>query len=121
MENIETLCFLSTLMYSVSCIPTSHTRNLMQVYDMLEEETNCTFLELLSLTDYGNWCGLGNNGKVPVDIMDKCCKVFNLETFYNSKTSLNYQIRRGGWPNWEFPPIFLYFTFDASPKFSELS
>ena len=75
MENIETLCFLSTLMYSVSCIPTSHTRNLMQVYDMLEEETNCTFLELLSLTDYGNWCGLGNNGKLPVDLIDQCCKV----------------------------------------------
>ena len=42
---------------------------------MLEEETNCTFLELVSLTDYGNWCGLGNNGREPVDEMDACCKV----------------------------------------------
>ena len=56
-------------------LPRAGTRNLMQVYEMLEEETNCTFLELVSLTDYWNWCGLGNNGKTPVDALDACCKV----------------------------------------------
>ena len=45
---------------------------------MLEEDTNCTFLELVSLTNFGNWCGMGNNGREPVDGMDACCKVHDL-------------------------------------------
>ena len=72
LQSVLILAFVGNLAIS---LPRAGTRNLMQVYEMLEEETNCTFLELVSLTDYGNWCGLGNNGKTPVDAMDACCKV----------------------------------------------
>ena len=37
-------------------------------------QTNCSALSLAHLTDYGNWCGLGNNALEPVDGMDACCK-----------------------------------------------
>ncbi len=50
-------------------------RNLMQVYDMLHSVTNCSFMELVSLMDYGNWCGPGDNGKSPLDSLDACCQV----------------------------------------------
>ena len=42
---------------------------------MLEAQTNCTFLSLVSLVNYGNWCGPGSNGKDPVDDVDTCCQV----------------------------------------------
>ena len=62
----------------ISSLPASANRNLVQVYEMLEEDTNCTFLGLVSLTNFGNWCGMGNNGREPVDGMDACCKVHDL-------------------------------------------
>ena len=42
---------------------------------MLEAQTNCTFLSLVSLVNYGNWCGPGSNGREPVDDVDTCCQV----------------------------------------------
>lgn len=42
---------------------------------MLEAQTNCTFLSLVSLVNYGNWCGPGSNGRDPVDDVDTCCQV----------------------------------------------
>merc|ERR1711971_1364252 len=42
-------------------------RNFLQMYEMLEAQTNCTFL---SLVNYGNWCGPGSNGRQPVDDVD---------------------------------------------------
>merc|ERR1719186_1727911 len=90
---------------SASSLQSGRERNLVQVYEMLEEETNCTFLELVSLTDYGNWCGLGNNGREPVDEMDACCKVHDLcyDQVENSDSCLSphpllvtYQWKRTG-------------------------
>merc|ERR1712037_658321 len=49
-------------------------RNFLQVYEMLEAQTNCTFLSLVSLVNYGNWCGPGSNGRDPVDDVDTCCQ-----------------------------------------------
>ena len=46
-----------------------------KVYEMLEAQTNCTFLSLVSLVNYGNWCGPGSNGREPVDDVDTCCQV----------------------------------------------
>ena len=46
-----------------------------KVYDMLDAQTNCTFLSLVSLVNYGNWCGPGSNGRDPVDDVDTCCQV----------------------------------------------
>ena len=42
--------------------------------DVLFLQTNCSALSLAHLTDYGNWCGLGNNGLDPVDGIDACCQ-----------------------------------------------
>ena len=39
------------------------------------------------LTRYGNWCGLGNNGKDPIDILDEQCKVH--DKCYDSKGRWN--------------------------------
>ena len=46
-----------------------------KVYEMLEAQTNCTFLSLVSLVNYGNWCGPGSSGRDPVDDVDTCCQV----------------------------------------------
>merc|ERR1712233_134351 len=53
---------------------TLQNRNFLQVYEMLEAQTNCTFLSLVSLVNYGNWCGPGSSGRDPVDDVDTCCQ-----------------------------------------------
>ena len=55
-----------------------------KVYEMLEAKTNCSFLSLMSLVSYGNWCGPGSNGKDPVDDVDACCQV-NPSSHYSAK------------------------------------
>ena len=49
-------------------------------------QTNCSFLSLLSLSSYGNWCGMGNNGQPPQDQIDQCCQHHDLcyDTVMNS-------------------------------------
>merc|ERR1712243_491495 len=47
-------------------------RNAVELYDIIKSKTNCSFLELTSLVNYGNWCGLGNNGEIPIDNIDVC-------------------------------------------------
>ena len=37
-------------------------------------QTECSFLSIMSLAHYGNWCGMGNNGKDPEDEIDACCQ-----------------------------------------------
>ena len=37
-------------------------------------QTGCSFLSLLSMSHYGHWCGVGNDGQEPLDNMDECCK-----------------------------------------------
>jgi len=49
-------------------------RNAVELYDIIKTKTNCSFLELTSLVNYGNWCGLGNNGETPIDNIDACCQ-----------------------------------------------
>jgi hypothetical protein len=48
---------------------------LLQTGQILKAATNCSFISLAALMDYGNWCGLGNNNRPPVDELDSCCKV----------------------------------------------
>merc|ERR1711997_803240 len=55
-------------------VPQLTNRNLIQIYELMRVKTNCSALSLAHLTDYGNWCGLGNNGLDPVDDMDACCQ-----------------------------------------------
>ena len=49
-------------------------RNLVQMYSMVAMETNCSLFELVTLTKYQNWCGLGDNGEPPKDSLDACCE-----------------------------------------------
>ena len=44
------------------------------MYSMVAMETNCSLLELVTLTKYQNWCGLGDNGEPPKDSLDACCE-----------------------------------------------
>ena len=60
---------------------------------MLEAKTNCSFLSLMSLVSYGNWCGPGSNGKDPVDDVDACCQV-NPSSHYSAKL---YTLSTGTW------------------------
>merc|ERR1719270_1256937 len=53
-------------------------RNVVQMYDIVHKKTNCSFLSLLSLSSYGNWCGMGNNGQPPLDQVDECCQHHDL-------------------------------------------
>merc|ERR1719219_961760 len=55
-------------------VPQSTNRNLIQIYELMRVKTNCSALSLAHLTDYGNWCGLGNNALDPVDDIDACCQ-----------------------------------------------
>merc|ERR1712227_164301 len=61
-------------------------RNVVQMYDIVHKKTNCSFLSLLSLSSYGNWCGMGNNGQDPLDQIDQCCQHHDLcyDTVMNS-------------------------------------
>merc|ERR1712061_626188 len=45
---------------------------------LLDAQTNCTFLSLVSLVNYGNWCGPGSNEKDPVDAIDTCCQAHDM-------------------------------------------
>lgn len=31
-------------------------------------------MDIMNITKYGNWCGSGNNGKAPIDVLDAQCK-----------------------------------------------
>merc|ERR1711971_1542217 len=44
-------------------------RNFLQVVSHLLRN-----IELVSLVNYGNWCGPGSNGREPVDDVDTCCQ-----------------------------------------------
>ena len=66
------ISFLVFLLPSFLCSPSD--RNLVQIYSMVAMETNCSLLELVTLTKYQNWCGLGNNGEPPKDSLDACCE-----------------------------------------------
>lgn len=63
--------------------------------EMLKDEKNGKFENnnrkkravIKGLTRYGNWCGLGNNGKKPIDILDAQCKVH--DKCYASKGQWN--------------------------------
>ena len=71
MRKAEILLYLEAQKQLIKIRPRSDEK----VYEMLEAQTNCTFLSLVSLVNYGNWCGPGSNGKDPVDDVDTCCQV----------------------------------------------
>ena len=72
---------------------------------MLEAQTNCTFLSLVSLVNYGNWCGPGSNGRDPVDDVDTCCQVQNANSSHlglfpmNSSKGTRHVLRHN-WQVW---------------------
>ena len=43
---------------------------------MLEAQTNCTFLSLISLVNYGNWCGPGS---IPVAVVHQYIQIYRLD------------------------------------------
>merc|ERR1711936_93919 len=53
-------------------------RNVVQMYEMVHAKTECSFLSIMSLAHYGNWCGMGNNGQPPEDEIDACCQRHDL-------------------------------------------
>ena len=63
-----------SLSFISSSFSSPESRNLVQMYSMVVMETNCTLLELVTLTKYKNWCGLGDNGEPPKDSLDACCE-----------------------------------------------
>merc|ERR1712098_433578 len=44
---------------------------------MVAMQTNCSLFELVTLTKYQNWCGLGDNGEPPKDNNTLSCGVCN--------------------------------------------
>merc|ERR1719509_477372 len=46
----------------------------LQIGSMLGGVTACPLASLAALLHYGNWCGLGNTGRPPVDPVDACCQ-----------------------------------------------
>merc|ERR1712236_60765 len=72
MRLIVTLTLAFVLLPRLATSPSS--RNLGQMADLVSSHTNCSFFELLTLTRYNNWCGLGDNGEPPKDSLDACCE-----------------------------------------------
>ena len=65
---------LIILLFLPHSLPSPSSRNLVQMYSMVAMETNCTLMELVTLSKYKNWCGLGDNGEPPMDSLDACCE-----------------------------------------------
>ena len=73
-HNMCMLLIISLLFLLPSTLSSPSSRNLVQMYSMVAMETNCSLAELVTLTKYKNWCGLGDNGEPPKDSLDACCE-----------------------------------------------
>ncbi|KAG8188899.1 hypothetical protein JTE90_014954 [Oedothorax gibbosus] len=51
-----------------------HRRSIGQLSSMVDDVTGRKSMDFVS---YGNWCGLGGEGR-PVDLIDECCQVHDL-------------------------------------------
>ena len=64
-----TVTLTLALVFLPGLAPSPSSRNLGQMANLVSSHTNCSFLELLTLTRYNNWCGLGDNELPPVVIL----------------------------------------------------